>query len=151
MKRLSVLCLWPLFIFDKPCVLSASHFQATTATINTSHFSPQLEAQVWSQAEPEPAHFLLGLERGGRAQTNRNSNIHGSSPWALHLHSVTLDLTAPGLAGQVLCLRAWCCWNLPTSKQKYPPLRNTPTKMICRLPMQGFCWYLNIYFKGKLK
>lgn len=79
-----------------------------------------------------------GAWKRGQAQTNRNSNIYGSSPWALHLHSVTLVLTAPGLAGQRLCLRAPCCWNLPTSSkdstaQEWPTWDNLYTISAVRL------------------
>lgn len=108
--------------FDKPCVLSASHFQATTATINTNHFPPPQARGPGLIPSRTPASSLPpGAWKRGQAQTNRNSNIYGSSPWALHLHSVTLDLTAPGLAGEGLCLRACCCRNLPTSTAKECP------------------------------
>lgn len=39
-----------------------------------------------------------GAWKRGQSQTNRNSNIYGSSPWAMHLHSVTQDLTDPGFS-----------------------------------------------------
>lgn len=86
--------------FDKLCVLTASHFQAAAATINTGRFffffflSFPARGPGLIPSRTPASSLPPGAWKRGRAQTNRNSDIYGSSPWALHLPSVTPDLKA---------------------------------------------------------